>query len=90
MDIKYKDSQTVVTEGVYLFCGKSWLITIHPADVDLIKSTRKLLEQENKKLVKDSIDALFYSILAEMIGRYEQSVPWMSPMLVTRVTIVEW
>ena len=22
LDIKYRDSQTVVTEGVYLFCGK--------------------------------------------------------------------
>ena len=72
LDIKYKDSQTVVTEGVYLFCGKNWLITIHPADVDLVKSTRKLLEQENKRLVKDSIEALFYSILSEFIGRYEQ------------------
>ena len=72
LDIKYKDSQTVVTEGVYLFCGKNWLITIHPAKVDLVKSTRKLLEHENKRLVKDSIDALFYSILSEFIDRYEQ------------------
>ena len=36
------------------------------------KSTRKLLEQENKRLLKDSIDALFYSILSEFIDRYEQ------------------
>lgn len=72
MDIKYKDSKTVVTEGVYLFSGKNWLITIHPAEVDLVKSTRKLLEHENKKLVKDSIEALFYNILSEMIDRYEQ------------------
>ena len=72
LDIKYKESQTVVTEGVYLFCGKNWLITIHPIKVDLVKSTRKLLEQENKRLLKDSIDALFYSILSEFIDRYEQ------------------
>ena len=72
LDIKYKESQTVVTDGVYLFCGKNWLITIHPAKVDLVKSTRKLLEQENKRLLKDSIDALFYSILSEFIDRYEQ------------------
>ena len=72
LDIKYKDSKTVVTEGVYLFCGKRWLITIHSAEVDLIKSTRKLLEHENKKLGKDSIEALFYSILSDLIGRYEQ------------------
>ena len=72
LDIKYRDSQTVVTEGVYLFCGKNWLITIHPAKVDLVERTRKLLEQENKRLLKDSIDALFYSILSEFIDRYEQ------------------
>ena len=40
--------------------------------MDLVKSTRKLLEQENKRLLKDSIDALFYSILSEFIDRYEQ------------------
>jgi magnesium transporter len=40
--------------------------------VDLVESTRKLLEQENKRLLNDSIDALFYSILSEFIDRYEQ------------------
>lgn len=72
LDLKYKDSQTVVTEGVYLFCGKNWLITIHSGEVELVKSTRKLLEHENKKMLKDSIEALFYNILSEMIDRYEQ------------------
>lgn len=72
LDIKFNDSQTVVTEGVYLFCGKNWLITIHPSEVDLEKSIRKLLEHENKKLVMDSIEALFYSVLSELIDRYEQ------------------
>lgn len=51
---------------------KNWLITIHPSEVDLEKSIRKLLEHENKKLVMDSIEALFYSVLSELIDRYEQ------------------
>ena len=72
LDLKYKNSQTVVTEGIYLFCGKNWLITIHSAEVDLLQSTRKLLDHENKKMLKDSIEALFYNILSEMIDRYEQ------------------
>jgi len=72
LDIKFKDSLAVVTEGVYLFCGKNWLITIHTSEVDLAKSIRKLLEHENKKLVMDSIEALFYSVLSELIDRYEQ------------------
>ena len=72
LDIKFKNSQTVVTEGVYLFCGKNWLITIHSAEVDLTKSIRKLLEVENKKLMIESIEALFYSVLLQLIDRYEQ------------------
>jgi magnesium transporter len=48
------------------------LITIHSPEVDLVKSIRKLLEHENKKMLKDSIEALFYNILSEMIDRYEQ------------------
>jgi len=72
LDLKYQNSQTVVTEGVYFFCGKNWLITLHSAEVELVKSTRKLLEHENKKMLKDSIEALYYNILAEMIDRYEQ------------------
>ena len=72
LDIKFKDSQTVVTESVYLICGKNWLITIHPSEVDLAKSIRKLLEHKNKKLVMDSIEALFYSVFSELIDRYEQ------------------
>jgi magnesium transporter len=72
LDIKFKNSQTVVTEGVYLFCGKNWLITIHSAEVDLTKNIRKLLEVENKKLMIESIEALFYSVLSQLIDRYEQ------------------
>jgi len=72
LDIKFNNSQTVVTEGVYLFCGKNWLITIHSAEVDLTKSIRKLLEVENKKLMIESIEALFYSVLLQLIDRYEQ------------------
>jgi magnesium transporter len=52
--------------------GKNWLITIHPSEVDLAKSIRKLLEHENKKLLMDSIEALFYSVLSELIDGYEQ------------------
>jgi hypothetical protein len=51
---------------------RRWLITIHSAEVELLKSILKLLEHESKKLGKDSIGALFYSILSELIGRYEQ------------------
>ena len=72
LDINYKDSKVINTEGVYLFCGKNWLLTIHSQSVDLIQNTRKLLEHKNKKLIKDSIDSLFYNLLSQMIAKYEQ------------------
>ena len=37
LGIKYKDLRTLITDGVYLFLGKGWLITIHSSDVDLMK-----------------------------------------------------
>lgn len=74
LDVKYKNSQTILTEGIYLFCGKNWLISIHSAEVDLIKNMKKLWEEENKKILKDSIEALNYSILSEIVDRYEQAL----------------
>ena len=39
LDIEYKNSQTIITESGYLFCGKfcgkNWLVTIHPSSVGL-------------------------------------------------------
>lgn len=74
LDVKYKSSQTILTDGIYLFCGKNWLISIHSAEVDLIKNMKKLWEEENKKILKDSIEALNYSILSEIVDRYEQAL----------------
>jgi magnesium transporter len=47
-------------------------IKIHPSSVNLVDKTRKLLEHKDKKLVRDSIDSLFYNILSQMIAKYEQ------------------
>lgn len=35
---------------------------------------KKLWEEENKKILKDSIEALNYSILYEIVNRYEQAL----------------
>lgn len=35
---------------------------------------KKLWEEENKKILKDSIEALNYSILSEIVDRYEQAL----------------
>ena len=42
LDIKYKNSQTVITESVYLFCGKNWLVTIHPSSVKSVPKNTQI------------------------------------------------
>jgi magnesium transporter len=72
LDMKFKDATTLVTEGVYLFVGNGWLVTIHSNKVDLRSRILTLFEQKNKTVVTSSIDALFYNLLASIIDSYEQ------------------
>jgi magnesium transporter len=72
LDIKYKDLRTLATEALYIFKGKDWLITIHSSKVDLIPNVNALFEQKNVRIMEATIDALYYSIMTEVIGRYEQ------------------
>jgi magnesium transporter len=72
LDMKFKDAKTLVTEGVHLFVGRGWLVTIHSDKVDLQSRILTLFEQKNKTVIESSIDALFYNILASLIDSYEQ------------------
>lgn len=72
LDIKFRDALTLETEGVYLFVGLGWLVTIHPAKIDLQSKVMTLFKQKNKAVTQSSIDALFYSILANLVNSYEQ------------------
>jgi magnesium transporter len=72
LDMKFKDAKTLVTEGVHLFVGRGWLVTIHSDKVDLQSRILTLFEQNNRAVIESSIDALFYNILASLIDSYEQ------------------
>lgn len=72
LDMKFKDARTLVTEAVYLFVGRGWLVTIHSNKVDLQSRILTLFEQKNRTVIESSIDALFYNILASLIDSYEQ------------------
>ena len=72
LDIKYKDLKTLATEALYVFKGKDWLITIHSSMVDLITNVNALFEQRNVKIMGATIDALYYNVMTEIIGKYEQ------------------
>jgi magnesium transporter len=72
LDIRYSTLERLTVRGIYLFNGNDWLITIHSSDVDLLTPIRLLFSQKNKKIVESNIDALYYSMITEIINKYEQ------------------
>lgn len=72
LDMKYSGSQKLVTEGIYMFLGRGWLVTIHSSEVDLMAVVKKILEEKNRPLIESSVDALYYSILSSIVDKYEQ------------------
>ncbi len=72
LDIRYSNLEKLNVNGIYLFRGKNWLVTIHSSEVDLLTPVRILFSQKNKKIVESKIDALFYSMITEIINKYEQ------------------
>ncbi len=72
VDMKNKDPETLLTEGVYLFLGKNWLVTIHSPEVDVKQIVERLFNIQNETLKNARIDALYYNILAEIVTKYEQ------------------
>jgi len=72
LDMKNKDPKTLETEGIYMFLSRHWLITAHTSEINLKEIVERLLKVKNKKIKEAQIDALYYNILAEIIGIYEQ------------------
>jgi magnesium transporter len=71
LDMKNKDPKTLDTEGIYIFLGRHWLITVHSEKVNLKEIVERLFKV-NKKIKELQIDALYYNLLAEVVNRYEQ------------------
>ncbi len=72
VDMKNKDPETLLTEGVYFFLGKNWLVTIHSPEVDVKQIVERLFNIQNETLKNTRIDALYYNILTEIVTKYEQ------------------
>jgi magnesium transporter len=72
LDMKNKDPKTLDTEGIYFFLGRKWLITIHYPEVKLKELVDRDFKIKNKKIKEVTIAALFYSVLAEIVTKYEQ------------------
>jgi magnesium transporter len=71
LDIKYKTLENLIIKGIYLYCGKGWIISIHSSEVDLLTPIRILFNQKNKTITASNIDALYYSMITEIIHKYE-------------------
>lgn len=71
LDIKYSTLEKLIVKGIYIYTGKDWLITIHSSDVDLLTPMRILFHQKNRKIGESNIDALYYSMITEIINKYE-------------------
>lgn len=72
LDMKNKDPETLITEAIYFFLGKNWLITVHSSDVDLMQIVERLFNIKNETIKQTRIDALYYSMLVEIVTKYEQ------------------
>ena len=72
VDMKNKDPETLLTEAVYFFLGKNWLVTIHSNEVNLKQIVERLFKIQNETIKQRRIDALYYNILAGLVTKYEQ------------------
>jgi len=72
LEMKFKDAATLHNEAIYIFSGRGWLVTIHSKNIDLRSKVLALFEERNKPIMESSIDALYYSILSNIVDSYEQ------------------
>jgi magnesium transporter len=72
LDIRYKTLKKLMVDGIYLYIGKDWLVTLHSSDVDILSPIKHIIEKKNRRLLESDIQAIYFTIIDEMIGRYEQ------------------
>jgi magnesium transporter len=73
IEIKYGPAQTLTTEGIYMFLGSGWLVTIHSSEANLMAVVKRILEERSRPLIESSVDALYYSILSITVDKYESN-----------------
>ena len=71
LDLKFNNLQHLESSPLYFFVGNRWLITIHSNKINLITKVKTILA-DRKTILESSIDALYYSIISDIIEDYEQ------------------
>ncbi len=72
LDLAYQNIRELDTKAIYFFLGRGWLITIHSKETDLVGMGKNTFLKGNRRILESSIDALFYSLLSALVGKYEQ------------------
>ncbi len=72
LDIRFKTIKQLLIEGIYIYVGQNWIITLHSSEVKIFSNIKDTLEKKNTKLLVSNINALYYTIIDEIISRYEQ------------------
>ena len=72
LDLAYENISELHTTAIYFFLGRGWLITIHSNEIDLVGLGKNTFLKGNRRILESSIDALFYSLLSALVGKYEQ------------------
>jgi len=72
LDIRFKTIKQLIVEGIYIYVGQHWIITIHSSEVKIFSTVKDILEKKNTKLFASNINALYYTIIDDIISRYEQ------------------
>jgi magnesium transporter len=71
LDLKFNNLQHLESTPLYFYVGDKWLITIHSSNIDLVTKVKTILA-DRKTILESSVDALYYSILSDIIEDYEQ------------------
>jgi magnesium transporter len=72
LDIRFKTIKRLLIEGIYIYVGQNWIITLHSSEVNIFSTIKDTLEKKNQKLLTSNISALYYTLIDEIISRYEQ------------------
>jgi len=71
IDLNYKKLDILEKEGLYIFQGVDWLVTIHSSRVKLFEGITKNFKHKNQ-IIQSPINMLFINIVLLMIDKYEQ------------------
>ena len=72
LDIRFKTIKQLLIEGIYIFVGHNWIITLHSSQVEIFTTVKDIIDKKNRKILASSINALYFTIIGEIISRYEQ------------------